>query len=167
MDYSQIIFLLIMTASIVLFMTNWLRVDMVGILIILSLGITGLITTSEALSGFSSEPAIIVAAVFILSAGLARTGATDVIGSFLTKISGKSETIANLVIMTGVALMSAVTHHLMVTAMMLPIVMNICRKRNFSSSRMLIPMATAASLGTTLTLIGAPAFLLANQIIQR
>lgn len=167
MDSSQIMFLIIMGTAIVLFMTSWVRVDIVGILIILSLAITKILGEKEALSGFASEPAIIVGAVFVLSAGLTNTGATDLIGHWIGRISGKSETFANFVVMVGVAAMSAFTHHLMVTAMMLPIVMNLCRKRNFSPSRMLIPMATAASLGTTLTLIGAPAFLLANQIIQR
>lgn len=167
MDIQQITFLVITAISVVLFMTEWVRVDVVGVMIILALAITGLIDTAAALSGFSSEPAVIVVAVFILSAGLAKTGATDMIGGFFSKISGSSETLANLVVMTGVALMSSVTHHLMITAMMLPIVMKLCRDKGFSPSRMLIPMATAASLGTTLTLIGAPAFLLSNQIIKR
>ncbi len=167
MDQSQIIFTAIMCISIFLFMTEYVRVDVVSVLIILSLAITGLLDAADALSGFSSEPAIIVGAVFVLSAGLSKTGATDMIGRLFRKISGTSETLAILVIMSGVSVMSSVTHHLMITAMMLPIVMKLCRDKGFSPSRMLIPMATAASLGTTLTLIGAPAFLLANQIIKR
>lgn len=167
MDTNQIIFLVIMCSSILLFITEWVRVDVVGVLIILSLAITGLLDTNAALSGFSSEPAIIVAAVFILSAGLNHTGATDMIARLFKKISTSNESIATLVVMIGVAAMSSVTHHLMITALMLPIVMKLCQEKNFSSSRMLIPMATAASLGTTLTLIGAPAFLLSNQIIKR
>jgi Na+/H+ antiporter NhaD/arsenite permease-like protein len=70
--------------------------------------------------------------------------------------------------MFSVAIMSAFTHHLMVTAMLLPIIMKICKdEKDLHASRILIPMATAASLGTTLTLIGAPAFLLANNILKR
>lgn len=165
---DQLIFLLITAAAIILFITEYLRVDVVAILIILALSISGLIEVSEAFSGFSSEPAIIVAAVFILSAGLFHTGVTDVIGGWVAKISGKGETSAIAVIMTAVAAMSAFTHHLMVTAMMLPITMKICKdEKDLHASRLLIPMATAASLGTTLTLIGAPAFLLANNILTR
>lgn len=167
MDMPQITFSIIMVIAVILFVTDVLRVDIVAVLIILALAITGLIGTTEAFSGFSSEPAIIVAAVFILSAGLRLTGVTDLIGEWVGRLAGKSETRANLVIMTAVAALSAFTHHLMVTAMMLPIVMKICKEKGLHASRLLIPMATAASLGTTLTLIGAPAFLLANNILKR
>lgn len=167
MTIDQIVFTVIMVTSIALFITEALRVDVVAILIILALALTGLIEVKEAFSGFSSEPALIVCAVFVLSAGLSFTGATDIIGSFVGKWSGKSETRANSVVMTAVAALSAFTHHLMVTAMMLPIVMKLCKEKGFPTSRLLIPMATAASLGTTLTLIGAPAFLLANSVLQR
>lgn len=165
---DQIIFLGIMVLAIVLFIIEYLRVDVVAMLIILALSVTGLISTKEAFSGFSSEPAIILAAVFVLSAGLSYTGVTDKIGEWVIKLSGTGETRAIIVIMLAVAVMSAFTHHLMITAMMLPIVMKICKKEeSLHASRLLIPMATAASLGTTLTLIGAPAFLLANSIISR
>lgn len=165
---DQLIFLVIMVVSIFLFITEYLRVDVVAMLIILSLAISGIIDVKEAFSGFSSEPAIILAAVFVLSAGLSYTGVTDKIGELVIRLSGKGETRGILVIMLAVAFMSAFTHHLMITAMMLPIVMKICKKEeNLHPSRLLIPMATAASLGTTLTLIGAPAFLLANNILKR
>ncbi len=167
MDTSQIIFLVIMIATLALFITEALRVDVVAVLVILALTLTGLIDAKQAFSGFSSEPAIIVAAVFILSAGLSLTGVTDTIGRLVGKWSGNNEVVANAVIMLSVAALSAFTHHLMVTAMMLPIVMKICKEKGLHSSRLLIPMATAASLGTTLTLIGAPAFLLANNILTR
>ncbi|HXH75868.1 MAG TPA: SLC13 family permease [Bacteriovoracaceae bacterium] len=168
MTHDQLMFMVIMIIAVVLFISEWLRVDMVAMLIVLSLSLTGLIEVKEAFSGFSSEPAIIVAAVFILSAGLSFTGVTDVIGEWVTKLSGKGEVRAIAVIMLSVAAMSAFTHHLMVTAMMLPIIMKICKdEKDLHASRLLIPMATAASLGTTLTLIGAPAFLLANNILKR
>lgn len=168
MNYDQLIFIAIMAIAIILFVTEYFRVDVIAMLIILTLSITGLIEVKEAFSGFSSEPAIIVAAVFVLSAGLAHTGVTDMIGEWITKLSGSGEVRAIFVIMISVAAMSAFTHHLMVTAMMLPIIMKICKdEKDLHASRLLIPMATAASLGTTLTLIGAPAFLLANNILIR
>ena len=165
---EQLFFIALMSVAVFLFVTEYLRVDVVAVLIILALAISGLIDAKEAFSGFSSEPAIIVAAVFVLSAGLSFTGVTDIIGEWVSKLSGSSETRALIVIMFSVAMLSAFTHHLMVTAMMLPIIMKICKdQKDLHASRLLIPMATAASLGTTLTLIGAPAFLLANNIIKR
>ncbi len=165
---EQIIFMALMLVTIFFFITEYLRVDVIAILIILALSISGLIDPKDAFSGFSSEPAIIVAAVFVLSAGLSFTGVTNIIGEWVTQLSGTSEIRALIVIMVAVAVMSAFTHHLMVTAMLLPIIMKICKdEKDLHASRLLIPMATAASLGTTLTLIGAPAFLLANNIIKR
>ncbi len=168
LTYDQVFFIAITTSALVLFMTEYLRVDVVAVLIVLALSITGLLDAKEAFSGFSSEPAIIVAAVFVLSAGLSFTGVTDVIGEWVSRFAGKGEMRAITVIMLAVAVMSAFTHHLMVTAMMLPIIMKICKdEENLHASRLLIPMATAASLGTTLTLIGAPAMLLANNALKR
>ncbi|MCB0347722.1 MAG: SLC13 family permease, partial [Bdellovibrionales bacterium] len=167
LDMQQLLFILILTVSIILFVTEWVRVDLVSVLIILSLVISGILETSIAFSGFASEPVIIVAAVFVLSAALSATGVTDRIGDFVTKMAGNREWQAILVFMIVVALLSAFTHHLMITAMMLPVVMQYCREKNIYSSRILIPMATAASLGTTMTIISAPAFLLANNILMR
>ncbi|NUN05195.1 MAG: SLC13 family permease [Bdellovibrio sp.] len=167
MDLNQIMFLGILAGALYFFISEKLSVDMTALLIILALAISKILDPKEALSGFSSEPALILAAVFVLSAGLTATGLTDAIGNAVAKVAGTNQWIANLVIMSTVACLSAFTHHLMVTAMMLPIVMRLCRERDMPSSRLLIPMATAASLGTTMTLIGAPAFLLANSVIKR
>ncbi len=167
MEFQQVLFCGIMVVSVFLFMTDFVRADVVGVLIILALTMTGILDEKAAFSGFASEPAIIVAAVFVLSAGLSYTGVTDKLGQWVARVAGRSETLVNIVVMATVAALSAFTHHLMVTAMMLPIVMQICKERGYHSSRLLIPMATSASLGTTLTLIGAPAFLLANSILQR
>nr|BFD67037.1 SLC13 family permease [Bdellovibrio sp. HAGR004] len=167
MDLNQIMFLFILAGALYLFISEKLSVDLIGILIILALAITRVLDPKEAFSGFASEPALIVAAVFVLSSGLTATGLTDAIGNAVGKFAGRNQWLANLVIMVTVAGLSAFTHHLMVTAMMLPIVMRMCREHNMPSSRLLIPMATAASLGTTMTLIGAPAFLLANNVLKR
>ena len=166
MDVQQWIFVAILVLALYFFISEKLTVDVTALLIILSLAITGVISPKDALAGFASEPALIVCAVFVLSAGLVSTGLTDAIGTAVGKIAGHSQWIGNFVIMFSVAILSAFTHHLMVTAMMLPIVMRICREHSMPSSRFLIPMATAASLGTTMTLIGAPAFLLANNILK-
>ncbi|WP_374000051.1 SLC13 family permease [Bdellovibrio bacteriovorus] len=167
MELNQFIFLIILAGALYLFISEKLSVDMIGILIILSLAITRVLDPKEAFSGFASEPALIVVAVFVLSSGLTATGLTDAIGNAVGKFAGKNQWVANLLVMATVALLSAFTHHLMITAMMLPIVMRLCREHDMPSSRLLIPMATAASLGTTMTLIGAPAFLLANSILKR
>jgi di/tricarboxylate transporter len=164
---QQILFLTILVVAIALFVHGRLRVDVTAMLVLLALVTTGILDPGQALAGFSSEPAIIVASVFVLSASLSATGVTDRIGHWIGRAAGKSEWRALLVIMPTVAVLAAFSHHLMVTAMMLPIVMRFARDHSLPASRLLMPMSLAASLGTTLTLFSAPAFLLADDLLER
>ena len=165
--YSQIAFGLILIGGLYLFITEKLRVDVTAMLILLALVLTGVLDGKQALSGFASEPAIIVAAVFVISGGLAATGITEHIGAWIGRAGGGSEWRTIAVVMPVVALLAAFTHHVMVTAMMLPLLLRHARDRQMPASRLLMPMSLAASLGTTLTLFSAPAFLLANDQLQR
>lgn len=167
MDFSQIAFLLILGGALYLFVSERLRVDVTAMLTLLALVLTGVLDAKQALSGFASEPAIIVAAVFVISGGLAATGITERLGQWIGRAAGHSETRAIAVTMPAVAALSSFTHHVMVTAMMLPILTRFAKSRGLSASRLLMPMSFAASLGTTLTLVSAPAFLLADNLIER
>ncbi|HEX5766246.1 MAG TPA: SLC13 family permease [Woeseiaceae bacterium] len=167
MDLQQIIFLAILAVALVLLVTEWIRLDLTGVFIVVALAGTGLLSPSEALSGFSSEPAILVASMFVLSGGLSYTGLTEALGRWIGRLSGESLSRAVLVIMPSVALMAAFSHHLMITAMMLPVILGLNRTHNIPSSRLMMPMAFAASLGTTMTVVAAPAFLVARNLLQR
>jgi di/tricarboxylate transporter len=166
-SHQQLIFIAILVAAVVLFVRGRPRVDVTAMLVLLSLTFTGLLEPAQALAGFISEPAIIVASVFVMAAGLSATGVTERLGHWISRAAGRSETRAILVLMPSVALLAAFTHHLMVTAMMLPIVMRFARDYDIPASRLLMPMSLAASLGTTLTVFSAPAFLLAGDLLQR
>jgi di/tricarboxylate transporter len=150
-----------------LLITERLRNDLVAVLIILALAISGLLSAEEALSGFGSEPAIVVASIFVLSGGLEQTGTAEAIGRWIGRLSGRTTTRAIAVIMPSVALLSAFTHHLTTTAIMLPVTLTYARERKISPSKLLMPLSFAASLGTTITIIGAPAFLIASDVLQR
>lgn len=163
---QQVVFLLILAGALALFISERVRIDVASMMTLLALAFTGILTPAEALSGFSSEPAIIVAAVFVISAALSATGLTDRIGTVIAHAAGASETRAILVLMPAVALLAAFSHHVMVTAMMLPIVLKLARDQQLPASRLLMPMSLAASLGTTLTLFSAPAFLLASNLLE-
>ena len=167
MDLPQILFLLILAGALYLFVSERLRVDVTAMLTLLALVLTGVLDSQQALSGFASEPAIIIAAVFVISGGLAATGITERIGQWIGQVGGRSETRAIAVVMPVVAALSSFTHHVMVTAMMLPILTRFAKLRGLSASRLLMPMSFAASLRTTLTLVSAPAFLLADNLIER
>jgi len=167
MNAQQVVFLVILAGALVLFIRGRMRVDLVAMLVLLSLAVTGVLDLREAMAGFGSEPAIIVAAAFVISAGLAATGVTDRIGQAIGRAAGASEWRAVAVVMPAVAMLAAFSHHLMVTAMMLPILMRLARDQSMPASRLLMPMSLAASLGTTLTLFSAPAFLLARDLLER
>lgn len=164
---QQIAFLLILIVALVLFVTEWIRTDLVAVLIVVALYVTRVLKPEEALSGFSSEPAIVIAGIFVLSGALHVTGLSDTIGDWIGRLAGKSLTRALAVIMPSVALMSAFTHHVTTTAIMLPVTLDLSRKQKIPASKVLMPMSFAASLGTTITIIGAPAFLIASTALQQ
>jgi di/tricarboxylate transporter len=164
---AQIAFFVIVVAAFALLITERLRNDVVAVLIVLALAVTGVLKPAEALAGFSSEPAIVVAAIFVMSGALHRTGLSDVLGGWIGRLAGASYTRAIAVIMPSVAILSAFTHHLTTTAVMLPVTLNLARERNIAPSKLLMPLAFAASLGTAITIIGAPAFLIASAVLQQ
>src|SRR5688572_8167483 len=167
MNPTTIVYLVILVLAFGLLLTEKLRTDVVAILIILSLATTRVLEPKEALEGFSSEPAIVAASIFVLSAGLHVTGLAETVGGLIARWAGASLERSIAVIMTSVAALSAFTHHLTTTAMMLPVALNIAREKQIPPSKLLMPLSFAASLGTTITIIGAPAFLLTSGALQQ
>jgi di/tricarboxylate transporter len=164
---QQGLFFGILIVAFALLITERLRNDLVGLLIILALAATQLLSDKDALAGFGSEPAIVVVAIFVMSGALHHTGLSDAIGSWIGRLSGSSYTRNIGVIMPSVALFSAFTHHVTTTAVMLPITMTLSREKGIAPSKLLMPLSFAASLGTTITIIGAPAFLIASAVLQK
>ncbi len=164
---QQLAFFAILIGALVLFVTEWIRTDVVAVLIIIALYVTRILKVEEALSGFSAEPAVVVAGIFVLSGALHYTGLSDKLGALISKFAGQSLSRAIAVIMPSVAVLSAFTHHVTMTAIMVPITLDLSRERNIPASKLLMPMSFAASLGTTITIIGAPAFLIASTILQQ
>jgi di/tricarboxylate transporter len=164
---SQLYLLVILTVTIVLLFTEWIRIDLVAIVIIVALTITGILKSEAALSGFSSEPAILLATIFVLSGALYHTGLSEQLGNWIKRLAGNSLERMNSVIMPSVALLSAFTHHVTITAIMLPAVLKLSRDNDVPASRLLMPMSFAASLGTTITIIGAPAFLIVDGLLKQ
>jgi di/tricarboxylate transporter len=138
-----------------------------AVLIIIALVVTGILEPETALSGFGSEPAIIVATVFVLSESLFRTGLSDRLGIWIGRLAGVGYHRIIATTMLSVAALSAFTHHVTMTAVMLPVMHKISREQNIAPSKLLIPLSFAASLGTTITIIGAPAFLIADNVLRQ
>jgi di/tricarboxylate transporter len=164
---QQLLLFAILGGAFALLLTERIRIDLTAILIILALAISGLLTPEEALSGFSSEPAIIIAAVFVLSESLFRTGLSDRLGYWIGRVAGQGYNRILSVIMLSVAGLAAFTHHVTMTAIMLPVTLRLSQEQDISASRLLMPMSFAASLGTAITIIGAPAFLIADGVLRQ
>jgi di/tricarboxylate transporter len=163
----QLVFFAVLSAAFVLLITEKLRNDVVAVLIVIALAVTGLLAPTQALSGFGSEPAIVVAAIFVLSAGLHHTGVAESLGRLIGRWAGDSWARAIAVMMPSVALLSAFTHHVTTTAVMLPVTLDLARDKRIPASKLLMPLSFAASLGTTITIIGAPAFLIASETLRQ
>ena len=164
---NQIALLLILAGSVILLFTEWIRIDLTAILIIITLSLTGVLAPEEALSGFSSEPAILLASVFVLSGALYHTGLSERLGSWIKRLAGNGLERAIVVVMPSVALLSAFTHHVTITALMLPPMLKFSRENDIPASKLLMPLSFAASLGTAITIIGAPAFLIADGLLRQ
>ena len=121
----------------------------------------------DALSGFSSEPAILLAAVFVLNGALYHTGLSERLGNWIKRLAGQGLERAIAVVMPSVALLSAFTHHVTITALMLPPMLKLSRENDIPASKLLMPLSFAASLGTAITIIGAPAFLIADGLLRQ
>ena len=164
---SQLYLFFILALTIILLFTEWIRIDLVAIIIIVALSLTGMLRAEDALSGFSSEPAILLATIFVLSGALYHTGLSEQLGNWIKRLAGNSLERMNGVIMPSVALLSAFTHHVTITAIMLPAILKLSRDNDVPASRLLMPMSFAASLGTTITIIGAPAFLIVDGLLKQ
>lgn len=158
--------LVILGAAIVLFASEKIRVDVVSMMVLLALLLTGLLTPEEAFSGFSNPAVITVWAIYIVSASLIHTGIADVLGKHIGRIAGTGEARLTLVIMTAVALMSAFMNNIGAAAVLLPVTISLGRKARIPASKLLIPLAYGSLLGGITTLIGTPPNLLASDALQ-
>ena len=163
---EAILTLAILAVAVVLFVTERLRVDAVALLVMICLALTGLVTPSEALSGFSNPAVVTIWAMFILSGGLYRTGVAGMIGRQVLRLAGEGEIRLVIMIMLIAGTMSALMNNVAVTAMMLPVVVDIARRTGRPPSKLLIPLAFGSLLGGTNTLIGTPPNLLVSMALE-
>jgi di/tricarboxylate transporter len=151
---------LILGLALFLFFSGWVRMDIVALMVLGSLSVTGLVSPAQALAGFSNPAVITVGAMFILSAALYQTGVARILGRQVLRFSGKSEASLIVTIMLTSGFLSAFMNNIGVAALMLPVVMDIARSTQRSPSRLLMPLAYGCLLGGLTTLIGTPPNLL-------
>ncbi len=165
MTFEMIFVLSVLGLAVLFFVTEWLRVDLVALSVLLILSIFGLVTHHQAIAGFSNTALITIASVLVLSAGLVRTGVAQILGGQILKLSGDSEIKLLIIMMVTVGLLSGVMNNIGVAALMLPVVLEIARRTGRSPSKLLIPLAFASLFGGLTTLIAtAPNILISSAL---
>lgn len=158
--------LAIIAGALFLFATDLLRMDVVALLVLAALALSGLVSTEQALSGFSNPAVVAVWSMFILSAGLTRAGIADAIGTWLLRVGGRSEARAVAVLMLTGGLMSGFMNSIGVVALLLPVTVRLARRTGLPASRLLMPLATGTLLGGLTTLVATAPNLLVSAALR-
>lgn len=153
---SMVVVFLILGVTLVLFIIDRIRVDVVALLALLALLLTGMITVTEALAGFSATIVIIIAALFVVGFGLLQTGVAAMLGRLIGQLAGNSEPRIIGLVMGGVASLSAFMSSTGAVAMLLPAVVSVAKDARKSPAKFAMPLAFGSLIGGMLTLIGTP-----------
>lgn len=160
------VLLSIVLCAFVLFIGGWLRVDLVGLMVLSALALTGLVTPQEAMAGFSSPAVVTVWALFILTAGLTRTGIAHQLGRPLQSLARGSEITLMAALMLFASLLSALINTTTVAAVLLPSAMELSRRSGYPPSRLLMPLSLGCLLGGPFTSISTPPNILATDALR-
>jgi di/tricarboxylate transporter len=152
MSHIGITFILLGIAIFLLF-GNFLRPDIVALLLMLALGLSGVLTPQEAFSGFSRSAVIIMMSAFILADGLRRSGATERLGAFIVRLFGAGPRRLTFGVMTAAALLSLFMNNIAAASLLFPVISGVARRSKISSSRLLMPMVFGTILGGMATLL--------------
>jgi len=155
--------LVILGAAIWLFATEKFPVDLVAIMVLAALVLCRLVSPAEGVSGFANPATITVAAMFVLSAGLARTGAVAVVGRLLAVV-GVNQWVLLLLTMAVVAALSAFVNNTACVAILLPVVLSVAAQKKIAPSKLLMPLSFASQFGGVCTLIGTSTNILVSSM---
>lgn len=166
MTFQALAVLGILLGAVAAFALNRWRPDLIAFSILLILALTGLVSAEEALGGFGTPAVIALAAVFVISAGLERTGVATLVSRPLRRLAGRSERRVIILLMAISGILAAVMINLAAVGVLLPVATAIAYRRRMSSTLLLMPLAYAAVFGGKLTLFAGPSNLLIADILQ-
>ena len=158
--------LLVSAAALLLFVWGRLRIELVGLLIMATVIVLGLVSPSDGVAGFANEAVIAVALVLGLSSALLRTGAIDELGRWLGRVGGRSELRLTVALLLLVVPISALINNTAAVAVLLPMVLGLSREAGLAPSRLLMSLSFGSQLGGTLTLIGTSTNLLVAGMVR-
>ena len=168
MSYHGWISLVVLVVAAVLFLTRWIRLELVALSIPVLLFVTGAVPEPEdALAGFGNQAVIAIAAVFVLGAGLQESGVAAALARRVERAAGKSEPRILTLVCGAVIILSAFMSNAATVAVLLPVVVALARRAQLPPSRLLMPLGYAAILGGNLTLIGSSSNLLVSDFLRR
>ena len=172
LDAQMIGVLAILVCTIILFVSDIVRVDVVAILVMVVLGLTslipdfpGLVPADRLFDGFASNAVISIIAVMVLGAGLDKTGALNRLAARILRVAGDAERRVMSLISGTVGVISGFMQNIGAAALFLPVVDRISKRSGLSNARLLLPMGYCAILGGTLTMVGSSPLILLNDLL--
>ncbi len=156
MNPSLLIVLSILAAAVALFTVNKPRMDVVALLVIVLLPLTGILTVQETLAGFSDANVVLIALLFVIGEGLVRTGVAYQVGDLIIHHAGKSESRLLVLLMLAVAGLGSVMSSTGVVAIFIPVVLSIGGRLGIPMSRLMMPLSFAGLISGMLTLVATP-----------
>ena len=164
----EIVFVLVLTiCAVVLFVTEKFSTDVVAILVMIALLVSGVLTPAEGLAGFANTATVTVGAMFVLSAGMFRSGAVNFVGRALGKLARHSSGLMLFVLMVGVGVLSSFLNNTAAVAILIPVVIVVARRADTSPSKLLMPLSYASMFGGMCTVLGTSTNILASAIADQ
>ena len=163
--YSMTITLIILIITVAMFIWGRVRADIVALSALAALLVLGILTPAEALAGFSSPIVIMMIGLFVVGGAIMQTGLAKLTGNKLMALSHGNGTVTFLLVMLVTSFIGAFVSNTGTVALMMPIIMSLAAGSGMQSSRFLMPLAFAGSLGGMLTLIGTPPNLVIDEVL--
>lgn len=167
MNIDLLLVLFLLASCVGLFVINKPRMDVVALLAMVALPLSGVIGVNEALAGFSDPSVVLIAALFVIGNGLVRTGIAYRLGDWLMRSAGSSETRLLILLMLAVAGLGSVMSSTGVVAIVIPVVLSIAARMKVSPRRLMMPLAFAGLISGMLTLVATPPNMVVHSELRR
>jgi di/tricarboxylate transporter len=164
-DVNTILVTVILVVAMAMFIWGRIRIDVIGLGVLVALFLLQLISPKQVLEGFANSATVTIASMFVISAGMERTGLVDWVARLLDRIAGKTRARLVVVLALTAALLSGFIINTAIVAVFIPVSMVLARGRNIAASKVLIPLSFASQFGGVCTLVGTTTNLIVNEIV--
>jgi len=159
--------LLLLAAAIAMFVRDRPRMDIVALMMIAALPLTGIVTVGEAIAGFADPNIVLIALLFVLGEGLVRTGVARRMGDWIHQKAQGSEVRLLVLLMASVGIVGSVISSTAIVAIFIPVVLRICKNTGMAPSRLMMPLSFAALISGMMTLVATAPNLVVNAELLR